>query len=93
MFKSYVTHLNDDVGGEPGILTDSKKANLIQNIQAHIHANVDTLTKSLAKAQDEIGAAANRCAQAGNTGDPLWSKSHPWNPDQTKLLVIERSII
>jgi len=46
--------LNDDVGGEPGFLKDSMQADLIQNIQAHIHANVDTLTNYLAKAQGEL---------------------------------------
>jgi len=51
VLRGYVTHLEDDVAGEPGILTDSKMADLIRNIQSQIHANVDALNSYLTEGQ------------------------------------------
>ena len=51
VLKAYVTHLDDDVAGEPGILLDSAMAEQIRNIQSQIHANVDALNSYLADGQ------------------------------------------
>lgn len=53
VLRSYVIHLNDDVGGEPGILKDSMQSNLIRSIQSQLHANVDALNQYLARGQGE----------------------------------------
>ena len=52
VLKSYITHLNDDVGGEAGILVGSN-ADLIQGIQSHIHANVIALNGFLTHGQGD----------------------------------------
>ena len=51
VLKGYVTHLDDDVAGEPGILVDSEMAEQIRNIQFQIHANVEALNSYLAEGQ------------------------------------------
>jgi hypothetical protein len=51
VLKGYVTHLEDDVAGEPGILMDSKMTDLIKNIQSQIHTNVDALISYLTEGQ------------------------------------------
>jgi len=53
VLNGYVTHLEADVGGEPGILADFKQDELIRTIQAHLHTNVEVLTNSLAQGQSE----------------------------------------
>jgi len=52
VLKSYMTHLNDDVGGEAGILAGSN-ADLLQGIQSHIHANVIALNDFLTHGQGD----------------------------------------
>jgi hypothetical protein len=42
VLKSFVTHLDDDVHSESGILSGAN-AHLIQGIQSHIHANLIAL--------------------------------------------------
>ena len=53
VLKGYVTHLEDDVSGEPGILGEIQQADLIRAIQIHIHANIDALNNFLAKGQTD----------------------------------------
>ena len=51
VLKGYVTHLEDDVAAEPGILLDATMADLIRNIQSQIHANVEALNSYLTEGQ------------------------------------------
>ena len=48
-----MTHLNDDVGGEPGVLAGVKSADLIQGIQSQIHGNVSALNNFLTQGQGD----------------------------------------
>lgn len=51
--KSYVTHLDADVGAEPGVLADSMQSDLIRGVQSQLHANVIALNNYLALGQGE----------------------------------------
>jgi hypothetical protein len=53
VLKSYVTHLSDDIGVEPGFLTVLLHSDLIRSIQSQLHANVSALNNYLALGQGE----------------------------------------
>ena len=49
--RSYLNNLDSDLGGETGILTGVKDANVISKIQSHIHENISALNGFLANGQ------------------------------------------
>ena len=51
VLRNYVTHLYDDVGGEPGSLAGVKDKELVSEIQSHIHQAIDALVGFLANRQ------------------------------------------
>ena len=58
VLSSYVTHLNDDVGGESGSLDNIQDSKLISAIQSHIHQAIVALNGFLANPQSEEGQLA-----------------------------------
>jgi hypothetical protein len=62
-----VTHLSEDVGGDPGSLTSIPEDDLVPDMQARIHLVIDELNGHLANGQTEgiqpskgIGGRADR---------------------------------
>ena len=55
VLSSYVTHLSDDVGGDPGSLENTQDNELISAIQLHIHQAIVALNGFLANPQSEEG--------------------------------------
>jgi hypothetical protein len=55
VLSNYVTHLNDDVGGDPGSLANVQNIELVSDIQSHIHQAIDTLNSFLANRQGVAG--------------------------------------
>ena len=53
VLKGYVTNLREDVGAEPGSITDAKRADLICSMQRRIHANAENLVRFLAQGSKE----------------------------------------
>lgn len=53
VLKSYVTNLNDDVGGDPGSLANAQDNELISYIQLEIHQAIEALNGFLADRQGE----------------------------------------
>lgn len=51
--KGYVTRLEDEVGGESGVLVNDKYAYLLQGIQSEIHGNINNLINSLSQGQGD----------------------------------------
>lgn len=82
VLKGYVTHLNDDIGGDPGSLAGIPEDDLVSDMVARIHQAINALNDYLANGQDggmqpsqEIRGRANRetlledflTAEAGST--------------------------
>ena len=61
VLKGYVTHLKEDVGEEPGSITEARRADLIHSLQKRIHANVENLAKML---ENEHGEPAEKPDEA-----------------------------
>jgi hypothetical protein len=55
VLSSYVTHLSDDVGGDPGSLENTQDNELISAIQLHIHQAIVALNSFLANQKGEEG--------------------------------------
>jgi hypothetical protein len=53
VLKSYVTHLSEDVGGDPGSLTSIPEDDLVPDMQARIHLAIDGLRGYLVNGQGE----------------------------------------
>jgi uncharacterized membrane protein YgaE (UPF0421/DUF939 family) len=67
VLKGYVTHLNDDIGGDPGSLVSIPEADLVSDMQARIHLAIDAMNGYFANGQgggmqpsQEIGGRDNR---------------------------------
>jgi len=65
VLSSYVTHLNDDVGGDSGSLDNTSDKEIISAIQAHIHQAIVAVNSFLANQKGEEGQSlANLGEQA-----------------------------
>jgi hypothetical protein len=53
VLKSYVTNLKEDVGAEPGSVTDANRADLMRSVQRRIHANAENLVQFLVQEPKE----------------------------------------
>jgi hypothetical protein len=55
VLRNYVTHLNDDVSGDPGSLANVQNNELVTDIQIHIHKVIEALNNFLANRKGEEG--------------------------------------
>jgi hypothetical protein len=53
VLNGYVTHLKDEVGAEPGSLSDPVEGELIRSVQSGIHANIESLKLYLMQGMSE----------------------------------------
>ena len=51
VLRNYVTHLNDDIGGDPGSLANVQNNELVTDMQSRIHQGISTLVSFLTNQQ------------------------------------------
>jgi hypothetical protein len=74
-----LNNLDSDLGGESGILTGIKDANVISEMQSHIHENISALNGFLANGQGKemqpLAKLRNRAKQENVLGEMLTAEA------------------
>jgi uncharacterized membrane protein YgaE (UPF0421/DUF939 family) len=71
VLSNYVTHLNDDVGGDPGSLANVRNNELISEVQCQIHAVIQALNGHLANRQGKAQQSAPEMDELARREDVL----------------------